>query len=58
MRPQGAFLTMEHDLPFNLIVRALFYLRLTFIGPGWTVKSPVLPEMIYVKSQGDLVAGL
>jgi ubiquinone/menaquinone biosynthesis C-methylase UbiE len=34
LRPQGAFLMMEHDVPSNAIVRALFYLRLTFIGAG------------------------
>jgi len=34
LRPNGAFLMMEHDVPANLLVRALFYLRLTFIGAG------------------------
>jgi ubiquinone/menaquinone biosynthesis C-methylase UbiE len=34
LRPQGAFLMMEHDVPSNAFVRALFYLRLTFIGAG------------------------
>jgi demethylmenaquinone methyltransferase/2-methoxy-6-polyprenyl-1,4-benzoquinol methylase len=30
--PKGVFLMMEHDVPSNVFVRALFYLRLTFIG--------------------------
>ncbi len=34
LRPSGAFLMMEHDVPSNPFVRALFYLRLTFIGGG------------------------
>jgi len=34
LRPQGAFLMMEHDVPSNPFVRALFYLRLTFMGAG------------------------
>ncbi len=34
LRPKGAFLMMEHDVPSNLIVRTLFYLRLTIIGAG------------------------
>ena len=34
LRPSGAFLMMEHDVPANAFVRALFYLRLTFIGGG------------------------
>ena len=34
LKPKGAFLMMEHDVPTNAIVRALFYLRLTFIGSG------------------------
>jgi ubiquinone/menaquinone biosynthesis C-methylase UbiE len=32
LKPAGAFLMMEHDVPANRLVRALFYLRLTFIG--------------------------
>ena len=32
--PKGAFLMMEHEVPSNLIVRALFYLRLTVVGAG------------------------
>ncbi len=34
LKPQGAFLMMEHDVPPNAFVRALFYLRLAFIGAG------------------------
>ena len=34
LRPQGTFLMMEHDVPSNAFVRALFYLRLAFIGAG------------------------
>lgn len=34
LRPSGTFLMMEHDVPANAFVRALFYLRLTFIGGG------------------------
>ncbi len=34
LRPGGAFLMMEHDVPSNAFVRALFYLRLAFMGAG------------------------
>jgi ubiquinone/menaquinone biosynthesis C-methylase UbiE len=34
LRPGGAFLMMEHDVPPNRLVRALFYLRLAFVGAG------------------------
>lgn len=34
LRPKGAFLMMEHDVPPNAFVRALFYLRLGFMGAG------------------------
>ena len=34
LKTRGAFLMMEHDVPSNPIVRALFYLRLAFIGAG------------------------
>jgi demethylphylloquinol methyltransferase len=34
LRPEGAFLMMEHDIPSNRFVRMLFYLRLSFIGAG------------------------
>ena len=34
LRPNGVFLMMEHDVPPNRFIRALFYLRLTFIGGG------------------------
>ncbi len=34
LRPGGTFLMMEHDVPPNPLVKALFYLRLTLIGAG------------------------
>lgn len=34
LRPQGAFLMMEHDVPSNAFVRFLFYLRLASMGAG------------------------
>jgi ubiquinone/menaquinone biosynthesis C-methylase UbiE len=34
LKQNGAFLMMEHDVPPNFFVRALFYLRLAFIGAG------------------------
>ncbi len=34
LRPRGTFLMMEHDVPSNTVVRALFYLRLTVLGAG------------------------
>jgi ubiquinone/menaquinone biosynthesis C-methylase UbiE len=34
LRPCGAFLMMEHDVPGNVVIRMLFYLRLTAIGAG------------------------
>jgi demethylmenaquinone methyltransferase/2-methoxy-6-polyprenyl-1,4-benzoquinol methylase len=37
LRPKGAFLMMEHDVPMNLFVRALFYLRLASMGAGRAV---------------------
>ncbi|MGP8245334.1 MAG: class I SAM-dependent methyltransferase [Bryobacteraceae bacterium] len=37
LRPKGAFLMMEHDVPSNLLLRALFYLRLTIAGTGRAV---------------------
>lgn len=37
LRPQGAFLMMEHDVPQNTLARALFYLRLTFVGAGRSI---------------------
>ncbi len=37
LRPKGVFLMMEHDLPANPFVRALFYLRLAFLGAGRTI---------------------
>jgi demethylmenaquinone methyltransferase/2-methoxy-6-polyprenyl-1,4-benzoquinol methylase len=38
LKPEGLFLMMEHDVPVNRLVRALFYLRLTFIGAGSAFK--------------------
>jgi ubiquinone/menaquinone biosynthesis C-methylase UbiE len=32
LKPQGTFLMMEHDVPRNAFVRALFYLRLASMG--------------------------
>jgi ubiquinone/menaquinone biosynthesis C-methylase UbiE len=37
LRPKGAFLMMEHDVPRNLFVRALFYVRLASMGAGRAV---------------------
>jgi demethylphylloquinol methyltransferase len=37
LRPNGTFLMMEHDVPSNPIVRALFYLRLAVIGAGHAI---------------------
>jgi ubiquinone/menaquinone biosynthesis C-methylase UbiE len=37
LRSGGNFLMMEHDVPANPFVRALFYLRLTFIGAGQVI---------------------
>ena len=37
LRPKGAFLMMEHDVPSNPLLRALFYLRLTIAGTGRAV---------------------
>ena len=37
LRPKGAFLMMEHDVPSNLFLRALFYVRLTVAGAGRAV---------------------
>ncbi len=34
LKPAGVFLMMEHDVPANRLVRALFYLRLTLAGSG------------------------
>lgn len=34
LRPEGAFLLMEHDVPSNRLVKILSYIRLTFIGAG------------------------
>jgi demethylmenaquinone methyltransferase/2-methoxy-6-polyprenyl-1,4-benzoquinol methylase len=37
LRPEGPFLMMEHDVPANPFVRALFYLRLTLVGTGQAI---------------------
>jgi demethylmenaquinone methyltransferase/2-methoxy-6-polyprenyl-1,4-benzoquinol methylase len=37
LKPAGAFLMMEHDVPASPVVRALFYLRLTVVGAGQAV---------------------
>lgn len=37
LKPNGFFLMMEHDVPSNPAVRALFYLRLAVIGSGRAV---------------------
>lgn len=34
LRPGGAFLMMEHDVPRNLFVRLLFWVRLASMGTG------------------------
>jgi len=35
--PKGVFLMMEHDVPANPFLRALFYLRLSVAGTGRAV---------------------
>ena len=46
LRPKGAFLMMEHDVPSNLFLRALFYLRLTFAGTDVNSLPPYrIPEL-------------
>ena len=37
LRPKGVFVMMEHDVPSNLFLRALFYLRLAAAGAGRAV---------------------
>jgi len=37
LKPKGTFLMMEHDVPSNLLLRVLFYLRLTVAGAGRAV---------------------
>ena len=37
LKPNGAFFMMEHDVPQYPLTKALFYLRLTFIGAGRAV---------------------
>jgi ubiquinone/menaquinone biosynthesis C-methylase UbiE len=34
LKADGVFLMMEHDVPRNGLIRALFYIRLTLIGSG------------------------
>jgi demethylmenaquinone methyltransferase/2-methoxy-6-polyprenyl-1,4-benzoquinol methylase len=37
LRPGGAFLMMEHDVPANPLVKVLFFLRLTVVGAGHAI---------------------
>ena len=37
LKPKGIFLMMEHDVPCNLFLRALFYVRLSVVGAGRAV---------------------
>ena len=37
LKPKGTFLMMEHDVPPNPFLRALFYLRLAVVGAGRAV---------------------
>lgn len=37
LKPNGAFLMMEHDVPANPVVRLLFYLRLASMGAAQAV---------------------
>jgi ubiquinone/menaquinone biosynthesis C-methylase UbiE len=37
LKPKGIFLMMEHDIPSNLLLRALFYVRLSVAGAGHAV---------------------
>jgi ubiquinone/menaquinone biosynthesis C-methylase UbiE len=37
LKPAGAFLMMEHEVPRNLLIKALFYLRLTAVSGGSAV---------------------
>jgi ubiquinone/menaquinone biosynthesis C-methylase UbiE len=37
LTPKGVFLMMEHDVPSNPFLRALFYLRLSVVGAGRAV---------------------
>ncbi len=37
LKPDGVFLMMEHDVPRNRFIRALFYIRLTLIGSGQAI---------------------
>jgi len=34
LKPKGIFLMMEHDVPSNLLLRVLFYIRLSVAGAG------------------------
>jgi ubiquinone/menaquinone biosynthesis C-methylase UbiE len=47
LKPKGAFLMMEHDVPSALLVRALFYLRLTVIGAG--------PAVAFLRHERELL---
>lgn len=37
LKPEGTFLMMEHDVPSNRFLRALFYVPLAFVGAGRAV---------------------
>jgi ubiquinone/menaquinone biosynthesis C-methylase UbiE len=37
LKPKGTFLMMEHEVPPNPLLRALFYLRLAVVGAGRAV---------------------
>jgi ubiquinone/menaquinone biosynthesis C-methylase UbiE len=48
LKPQGTFLMMEHDVPRNAFLRALFYLRLSFVGSGHAIA--------FLRSEQDILA--
>jgi ubiquinone/menaquinone biosynthesis C-methylase UbiE len=48
LRPGGAFLMMEHDVPANGVAKALFYLRLTIVGAG--------NAMAFLRRERDILA--
>jgi ubiquinone/menaquinone biosynthesis C-methylase UbiE len=51
LRPQGAFLMMEHDVPVKPLVKALFYLRLTAVGSGKAVACHLRREQEVLKAR-------
>jgi ubiquinone/menaquinone biosynthesis C-methylase UbiE len=60
LKPNGVFLMMEHDVPPNPFLRALFYLRLAVVGAGRAVsflrrEREILEE--YFGSVEKVVAG-